>query len=156
MQEQTSNRLKLRGLRVLVVSVEGKGGARLRQVRFKETNASEPLMTCRNVFNRRRNRETTSIPGQGWGEPVDCPTGVRHEGGVTLIQALVRNVGTCRPDAKGETQADSIREGESTNAGHRDGVVRSRVEGPVMGLDRRGVVVWHYPVGNPRGEDPHG
>jgi hypothetical protein len=26
-------------------------------VRFKETNASEPLMTCRNVYNRRRNRE---------------------------------------------------------------------------------------------------
>jgi hypothetical protein len=26
------------------------------------------------------------------GKPVYCPTGVRHEGGVTLIQALVRNV----------------------------------------------------------------
>lgn len=61
----------------------------------------EPLMTCRNVFNQRRNWETTWIPGQGWVELVDCPTGVRHEGGVTLIQALVRNVGTCRPDAKG-------------------------------------------------------
>jgi hypothetical protein len=33
---------------------------------------------------------------------------------VTLNQALVRNSGTCRPDAKGEAQADGLREGEST------------------------------------------
>lgn len=49
LQEQASNRLKLRGSRALVVSVDGKGGARLRQVRIEETNASEPLMTCRKV-----------------------------------------------------------------------------------------------------------
>ena len=90
------------------------------------------------------------------GKPVYCPTGVRHEGGVTLIQALVRNVGTCRPDAKGEAQADSLRKGQSTDAGHRDGVVRSRVEGPVMGLDRRDGVVQLCYVGNPNGEDSHG
>lgn len=49
LQEQASNRLKLRESRALVVSVDGKGGARLRQVRMKETNASEPLMKCRKV-----------------------------------------------------------------------------------------------------------
>jgi hypothetical protein len=107
--------------------------------------------------------QATSKPGpgslsrkEGWGKPVDCPIGVRHEGGVILIQALVRNVGTCRPDAKGETQADSIREGESTDAGHRGGVARSRVESPVMGLDRRGDVVPLCCVGNPQGEDLRG
>jgi hypothetical protein len=46
LQEQASNRLKLRGLRAFVVSVDGKGGARLRQVRIEEMNASEPLMKC--------------------------------------------------------------------------------------------------------------
>ncbi len=75
---------------------------------------------------------------------------------MTLIQALVRNVGTCRPDAKGEAQADSLREGRSTDAGHRGGVVRSRNEGPVMGLDRRGGVVRLCCVGNPTGEDLRG
>ena len=65
-----------------------------------------------------------------------------------MIQALVRNVGTCRPDAKGEVQADSIRKGESTDAGHRGGVARIRVEGSVMERDRRGNVVWLYCVGN--------
>ncbi len=75
---------------------------------------------------------------------------------MTLIQALVRNVGTCRSDGKGEIQANSLREDESTNAGHRGGVARSRAEGSVMGLDRRGDVVRLCRVDNPYGEDPHG
>ena len=73
-----------------------------------------------------------------------------------LIQALVRNVGTCRPDAKGEAQADSIREGQSTDAGHRGGDARSRVEGSVMELDRRGVVVWLHRAHNLQGDDARG
>ncbi len=53
-------------------------------------------------------------------------------------QALLWNAGTCRSDVKGEAQAGDPREGESTDAGHRDGAVRSRDEGSVMELDRRG------------------
>ena len=60
--------------------------------------------------------------------PADGPTGVRHEGGVTLRQASVRNTGTCRPDAKGETQAVSRREGLSTEVGG------TGAETPVVGL----------------------
>jgi putative transposase len=128
-----------------------------RQVRLEETNASEPLMTCRNVFNRRRNRDLDVYPAsKGWGTPADRPTGVRHEGGVTSRQASVRNTGTCRPDAKGETQAVSRREGPSTDAGHRGGGARSRVDGSVMGPDRRGVVIRLYPGGNPQGDDRYG
>src|SRR3954465_7645045 len=53
-----------------------------RQVGLEETNASEPLMTCRNVFNRRRNRDPHFYPAsKGWTMPADGPTGVRHEGG---------------------------------------------------------------------------
>lgn len=66
-----------------------------------------------------------------------------------MVQALVRNVGTWRPDAKGEIQVGSPHKGESTEAGHRDGVTRSSVEGPVMGLERRGDRVWLYPWVNP-------
>ena len=36
--------------------------------------------------------------------PDYYPDGIRHEGGVTLHLAFARNVGTCRPDAKGEAQ----------------------------------------------------
>ena len=134
----------------------GKGGGVLRQVCLEETNESEPLMTCRNMLNRRRNRDLDVYPAsKGWGMPADCPTGVRHEGGVTLRQASIRNTGTCRSDAKGETQAVSNREGLSTNAGHRGGDARSREESSVMELDRRDVVIRLYPVDNPNGEDPH-
>jgi hypothetical protein len=45
--------------------------------------------------------------------PADGPIGIRHIGGVTLIQASVRNLGTCRPDVKGEIQAEGLREDES-------------------------------------------
>jgi hypothetical protein len=88
--------------------------------------------------------------------PADGPTGVRHEGGVTSRQASVRNTGTCRPDAKGETQAVSRREGPSTDAGHRGGDVRSRVEGSVMESDRRGIVIQLYPGGNLKRDDLRG
>ena len=49
-QEQASNHHKLRELRASVVSVDGKGGSIVRQVRVMETSASELLMTCRNVL----------------------------------------------------------------------------------------------------------
>ena len=185
---------------------------------------------------------------------ADCPIGIRHEGGVNWQQVSLRNVGTCRPDAKGETQAEAtasvrlrrhfsrnpkwihpisgakngrrvlpsaararpasarahhfavhpgfhndftpvrlpyvlsppalprgLRQNirpsgyagvvahrssaiapslpvllQRTDAGHRGGVTRSRVEGSVMGLDRRGGVVRLYYASNPRGEDLRG
>src|ERR1700692_3585227 len=40
-------------------------------------------------------------------------------------------------DPKEEIASGSNREDQSTDAEHRDGAVRSRDEGPVMGLDRR-------------------
>ena len=45
-----------------MVSVVGKGGKLFRQVCLEETNASEPLMTCRNVFNDVETGTRTSVP----------------------------------------------------------------------------------------------
>ena len=109
------------------------------QVRITETSVSEPLMTCRNIFWRRRNQERVPLLGQGWGVPDDGPTGVRHGGGVTVILASMRNVRTCRSDVKGAGQAGSPC--KSTKAEHRGGVARSSEEGSVMGLERRGGLV---------------
>jgi len=72
------------------------------------------------------------------------------------MEALVWNVGTCRPDAKGDAQAGSPRKRRSTEAGHRGGVAHSRIEGSVMELDRRGGVVLFYRGNNPEGEDSCG
>ncbi|KAF7961631.1 hypothetical protein AWV80_31140 [Cupriavidus sp. UYMU48A] len=42
------------------------------------------------------------------GRPVDCLRGLRHEGDVKSIQALMWNVGTCHPDAKGDAQMEAL------------------------------------------------
>jgi hypothetical protein len=47
------------------------------------------------------------VPGLIQREPVDWLGGVRCGGGVKLCQAFLRNVGTCRLDAKGEVQVVS-------------------------------------------------
>src|SRR5438445_11469739 len=51
-------------------------------------------------------------------------------------------------DAKGEIASGSNREDRSTDAGYRDGAARSREEGSVMELDRRGCVVQPSPRAN--------
>jgi hypothetical protein len=73
-----------------------------------KTNASEPLMTCR----KRRNGAKTGRKSLARDEPRRKPAywlgGVRHEGGVSVVQALVWNVGTYRLDAKEEVQVEAL------------------------------------------------
>ena len=138
-QAQASNHCELLALRALVVSVAGKGGVESRQVRSGETSASEPLMTCRNSQDDVGTGGMVVAPGTSSGGALEPgPNGIRLGGGVNPDQALLWNAGTCRPDVKGEVQAGDPRKGESTEVGHRDGAARSRDEGTVMGLDRRG------------------
>ena len=88
-----------------VVSETEKAG-QTRQVNAGKANASEPLMTCR----KRRDAIETELQSlardEARREPADCPSGGRHEGGASPAQALVRNVGTYRLDAKEELQAE--------------------------------------------------
>ena len=76
-----------------------------RQVSARKANVSEPLMKCR----KRRDVTGTGLQLLAREElgrrPADGPSGDRHKGGASLAQALVRNVGTSRPDAKGDLQA---------------------------------------------------
>ena len=91
-----------------VVSVSEKAG-RTRQVCAGKTNVSEPLTTCR----KRRDVIETGLQLLVRDEtreiPADCPSGDRHEDGVSPAQALVWNVGTWRLDAKGEIQVEAPR-----------------------------------------------
>jgi len=86
-----------------VVSVHGKGGT-TRQVRVGKANASEPLMTCRKLRDVTETGLQLLARDVARERPAYCPSGDRHEGGASPAQALVRNVGTYRPDAKGELQ----------------------------------------------------
>jgi hypothetical protein len=139
-----------------VVSVEEKAGRGSGQVKRTETSVSEPLRTCRKSLGDVKTGGNLVTPGAVWEKPAYCPHGVRHGGGVTVGWALVRNVGTCRSDGKGEPQVGSPHEQKSTEAGHRGGGVRSRAEGPVMGLDRRDAIVQGQLVANRQREERQG
>jgi hypothetical protein len=77
-----------------VVSVSEKADI-IRQVCAGKTNASEPLSICR----KRRDVIETGLQllarDEARGKPADCPSGDRQEDGVSPVQALVENVGTC-------------------------------------------------------------
>ena len=89
------------------------------------------------------------------GYPAYCPGGIRHRGGVKLGQAFMWNMGTCRPDVKGEIQVGSPHKDESTDAGHRGGATRSSVEGAVMAVERRSGVIQPYFEANQLWEEPY-
>ena len=126
-----------------------------RQMSAGETNVSEPLMTCRNPKMTPKPGGMVAL-GPGQTVPADGLSGVRHEDGVTPTQASMRNVGTCGSDAKGELQAGNTREEESTDAGHRGGPTRTSVEVSVMGMERRGWVIWPNCLANQKWEEPEG
>lgn len=125
-------------------------------MRSKETNASEPLMTCRKRMDDVKTGDDRVPRDQSGRRPAYCPDGIRHEGGVTLVQALARNMGTCRLDAKGETQGGGPSKGESTDARHGGGVVRSSDESSVMEPERRGGVIKLYSGINRSWEESRG
>ena len=118
-----------------------KGATRSRQVRSAKSNASEPLMTCRNSI------PSTSKPGRG-----DCP-GMSMGGacnpahaasGTKAARARIRlGHGTLEPVASmlREKPKRTTRKGESTDARHRGGTTRSSDERRVMRLERRGRVI---------------
>lgn len=116
-----------------MVCVVGKAATRARQVRIEKTNVSEPLMTCRKLFHRHRNRVGRLARDGAQRKPVYRLGGVRHKGGVSSIQALVWNVGTCRSDDKGRIRVDGLHEDASTDAEHRGGAARSSEEVPEKG-----------------------
>ena len=104
-QVQASNRCKLRSSRATVVSVAGKVGTRSRQVGSGEASESKPLMKCRNALDDVETGGGRFSRDKHGSRPESCPGGIRHVGGAKPDQALVRNVRTCRPDAKGAVQA---------------------------------------------------
>jgi hypothetical protein len=79
-------------------------------------------------------------PGPVQGESAACLDDIRHRGGVTLNQAVVRNVGTCRLDVKRDVQGRNP-EDQRIDARHRDGATRSSEELGEGPRERRGRVI---------------
>ena len=62
-------------------------------------------MTCRNSIGDVETGGAIFSRDKLGGCPEDCPSGIRYVSGAKPDQALVRNVRTCRPDAKGDIRA---------------------------------------------------
>jgi hypothetical protein len=106
-----------------------KAGFETRQVWCMETSVSEPLMTYRNEHDDVETGGASYFRDKSGSYPISGPGGIRYLGGVTMHRALVRNMGTCRRDAKGERGVSRPRDAESTDARHRGGAVRSSGDG---------------------------
>ena len=79
-------------------------------------------------------------PGPVQGESAARLGDIRHKGGVTLPQAFVWNVGTCRLDVKRDVQGRTP-EDQRIDARHRDGATRSSAELGKRSRERRGRVI---------------
>lgn len=105
-----------------------------------KSNASEPLMTCRNCIDDVKTGE--------WWLPQDqhgrCLYLAHVASGIKAARSRIRlGHGTLEPvvSMPREKPKRITREGKSTNARHRGGTTRSSVEGRVMRLERRGRVI---------------
>ncbi len=99
-----------------------------------KTNVSEPSRSCR----KRRDAIETRLLLLAWdksgGRPANCPDGGRHKDGVSPAQALVRNMGTYRPDVKGDPRSGGPTRGRVPMRGEgTDGLVVARKPGNAGG-----------------------
>jgi len=113
----------------VVVNVEGKGAAGPRQATTMKTNASKPLKTSRKPNCRRRNRAGTLARDRTRKrEPVSWSSGVRDRGGVSMVEARVRNVGGLHLDDKGALPDGGPIKEQSTEARTGVGAAHSSEE----------------------------
>ena len=110
-------------------------------------NASEQLMTCRKAIQLTSKPDSVIDPGQTQTVPVYGLGGVRCRGCMSLIQALMWNVGTCWLNAKGRGVA-TFSDFASTNVSQRGGATRSSDEIAVMAVERRGCVIQPSDIAN--------
>ena len=135
-QVQASNRCKLRTSRAVVVSVAEKPGLDFGRMIWRGAR-ERTIDEVSKRPNRCRNRAWSLPPGQAreqtWKLPARHPAFRRREARSGSCMERENLSSRC----KGRRPSGEIREDQSTDAGHRDGVVCSREEGSVMGLDRK-------------------
>ena len=72
-------------------------------------NEGEPLiLKCRKRIDVIETRGKSLTWDKAWRQPVYCPGGDRHKGGMIVVRAQARNVGPCGADVKGEGQGDEL------------------------------------------------
>lgn len=128
LQDSASNHIELLLLRAKVVSIDGKGDIKVVRYGLERRMKVNRSMTRREAINQTSKPSGVVGSGQVQKLPVYCLNGVRRRGGVSLIQAFMWNVGTCRFAAKGRIQVGSTDENASTDTKHRGGAICSSDE----------------------------
>jgi len=136
-QAEASNRPLRLPLREVVVSELGKGRARPGQVRTVESNASEPLMTCRKRRNGVETGGESLLREKSGGNLFTVQAASGMKAARTRSRLLCGTWEPVTPMLR-EPRKGKPPKRVSTEAGYRDGATRSSAEGPVMGLERRG------------------
>lgn len=95
-------------------------------------NESEQSMTCRKAIQLTSKPDSVIDPGRAQIMPVYRLSDVRCRGCMSLIQALLWNVGTCWFSSDIQVRMD---------INQRGGVTRSSGEISVMEMERRGCVI---------------
>ena len=106
-----------------------------------ETNVSEPLRKCRKRRDDVKTRGKSLIWDKSGRWPAYCPDGVRHEGGVNMVQALVWNVGTYPLMVREKHKWEAPTSVRVPMQGYRGGPARISDEVSVMEMERRGWVI---------------
>jgi len=110
-------------------------------------NESEQSMTCRKAIKLTSKPGSVVDSGQVQIVPAYRLDGVRCRGCMSLIQALLWNVGTCWFNVKGRGVA-LMHDSASTDVNQRGGATRSSDEAAVMAVEQRGCVIQSRPIAN--------
>ncbi len=101
-------------------------------------NASELPMTCRKAIQVTSKPGSVIVPGQAQTVPVYGLSGVRCRGSMTLIQALMGNVGTYWLNDK---ERGAVFSSASTDVSQRGGATCISTEVTVMVMERRSCII---------------
>ena len=107
-------------------------------MRVREASVSEPLMRCRKQEDGVKTGGLSDFQDESRGSLLAAWAAPRHKGGVNLIQAFVRNVGTYCMMRRENPISGGPTKGESIDAYSRGGPSRSSDEVLVMRMERRG------------------
>ena len=110
------------------------------QVTMQKMNVIKPLMRYRNIQDDVKTGFLDLTRDKSGGKPAYCPVGIRYRDGMSCMEALSRNVGTCTKMLR-ENFKQRPCKNESTDALYRDRLARSSEEVAVMAMERRGQLI---------------
>jgi hypothetical protein len=141
LQEQVPNHLRRLWSKARVVSTGGKGLERTRSGGWQEEDCEGTTDDVSKAKGRCQNRRGIVTAGSAPAGPVYGRSGIRHEGGLSLLRGGRAERGNLGLRCKRRSRKWKNHEGESTEAEPRGGATCSSDEVPDKRMERRGCVM---------------